>query len=75
MKTESKTAPDVPVSKRSTALIMSDFVRPVRPVRLSPTQSNLVQPNPTTTPLLGKETVKFLAIFDHLNLQLSTFNL
>jgi hypothetical protein len=34
-------------------------------VRVSPTQSNLVQPNPTTPPPPGKETVKFLAIFDH----------
>jgi WD40 repeat protein len=39
-------------------------------VKASQTQSNLVQPNPTTTPRPsftgGKETVKFLAIFDHL---------
>ena len=42
----------------------SDSVRP------SPTQSNRIQPNPTTPPPLGKEmvkkTVKFLALFDHL---------
>jgi hypothetical protein len=46
------------------------LVLPVRPVRSNPTQSDLVQPNPTTPPPLGKEigkeTVKFLAIFDHL---------
>ena len=40
-----------------------------RPIRVSPTQSNLVQPNPTTPPPIGKEiskdTVKFLALFDH----------
>jgi hypothetical protein len=42
------------------------------PVQVSPTQSNLVQPNPTTPPPpgkeIGKETVKFLAIFDHVSL-------
>src|SRR5689334_11481931 len=39
-------------------------------VQPSPTQSNQIQPNPTTSPhpsfTGGKETVKFLAVFDHL---------
>src|SRR5262245_17429451 len=39
-------------------------------VKASPTKSNQIQPNPTTTPhpsfTIGKATVKFLAIFDHL---------
>jgi hypothetical protein len=38
-------------------------------VQLSPTQSKRVQPNPAILPhdrsSIGKETVKFLAIFDH----------
>src|SRR6267142_7088527 len=42
---------------------------PTRSVRPSPTESNPVQPNPTTPPPtgkeIGKETVKFLALFDH----------
>jgi hypothetical protein len=50
----------------------SDLVRVVRFVRLSPTQSNLVKPNPTTRLPLGKEngkeTVKFLAFFDHMSI-------
>ena len=33
----------------------------------SPTLSNRIQPNPTTPSPSGKETVKFLAIFDHLS--------
>jgi hypothetical protein len=60
---------------------LSDLSNPVQP---SPTQSNLVQPNPGTPPPpgkeIGKETacspkrfwrrrIKFLAIFDHLSLQ------
>jgi hypothetical protein len=65
MKTETKTAPDVLALNPSTGWSMADVVRPTRPVRLSQTQSNLVQPNPTTRPPPGKETVKFLADFDH----------
>jgi hypothetical protein len=42
---------------------------PTRSVRPSPTESNPVQPNPTTPPPpgkeIGKETVKFMALFDH----------
>jgi hypothetical protein len=43
---------------------------PTGSVQASQTQSNPIQPNPTTPPppgkQIGKETVKFLAIFDHL---------
>ena len=45
---------------------LSDSSHSVQP---SPTQSNRIQPNPTApSPLgkeIGKETVKFLALFDH----------
>jgi hypothetical protein len=48
---------------RSTSQTSSDSVKP------SQSQSNLVKPNPTTpSPSgkeIGKETVKYLAIFDH----------
>jgi hypothetical protein len=49
----------------TTPLLQSKSVRP------SPTQSNRIQPNPTTPPppgkQIGKERIKFLAIFDHLD--------
>src|SRR5882762_3690577 len=45
------------------------LVLPVRSVQPSQAQSNPVQPNPATPPPpgkeIGKETVKFLAFFDH----------
>src|SRR5712671_1028566 len=45
------------------------LVLPVRPVQPSQAQSNPVQPNPATPPPpgkeIGKETVNFLAFFDH----------
>src|SRR5260370_38783824 len=44
------------------------LVLPARPVQPSQAQSNPVQPNPATPPPpgkeIGKETVKFLALFD-----------
>jgi hypothetical protein len=59
----------MPFNRRSVRSVRS--VRYIRPVRLSQAWSNLVKPNPATTP----SPVKFLAIFDHnLNSQPSTFN-
>jgi hypothetical protein len=37
--------------------------RPALTVRLSPTQSSQIQPNPTTPPPPGKETVNFFGCF------------
>jgi len=55
-----------PISLPSVVLLTKEG--PTHSVRPSPTKSNPVQPNPTTPPPpgkeIGKETVKFLAIFD-----------
>src|SRR5690242_7074778 len=93
MKTVTKTARDNSALKRSTSLASSDGSNQSDPpalrsgpdeggsdsIQAGPTQSDRVQPNPTTPPPpskgIGKEMVKFLAIFDHLNLQLATCNL
>ncbi len=62
------------VSSTAAPRLWTDDPHSVQP---SPTQSNLVQPNPTTPPPsgkeIGKETVKFLAFFDHLLLVLFFF--
>ena len=58
MKTESKSAPDVPAFRRSISRTPSNFVLLVRLslpsvvllTKEGPTQSNLVQPNPTIPP-------------------------
>ena len=51
----------------------------VGPVRVSPTQSNRIQPNPITPPPpgkeIGKETVKFLVIFDHQQWPITNYQL
>src|SRR4051812_1324306 len=51
---------------KTSVLHLHDSSTPIRP---SPTQSNQIQPNPTTPPPpgkeIGKETVNFLAVFDH----------
>src|SRR5689334_12178560 len=75
MKTETTSAPDVPALTQSMSLAQSDLLA-LRSafgeggsdlsdrsdsVQPSPTKSNRIQPPPPTP---GKETVKFLAIFD-----------
>jgi hypothetical protein len=69
MKTESKSAPDVPIQQPSTS--------PACPTcAINPTQSSPVKASPTKsrhTPGHGKETVKFLALFDHLQSTLAIF--
>ena len=54
----------------------SNQIQPYPPpnVRAYPTKSDHIRPNPSNF-FRGKETVKLLAIFDHLTLQPSTFNL
>src|SRR5438477_3789340 len=91
MKTETTSAHDVPAfappASRTQSELSDSFDEPALrsafgeggsdSVQASPTQSNQIQPVP---PHPGKETVKFLAIFDHvlarscLNLQTATFN-
>jgi hypothetical protein len=69
MKTETKPATDIPCLEAADQRDHVQLVPQIRPVRLSQTQSNPVQPNPTTPPPpgkgIGKETVNFLAVFDH----------
>ena len=65
MKTETNSAPDVPALPPSTSLTRSDssdLSDQSDSVQPSQTKSNQIHPTPSTP---GKETVNFLAIFDH----------